>query len=485
MCARWPSAAFLLIATTSAPLAAPASLDGAHAIERGYVDYFGKAAIDKGVVSVAPDGDDYLVSWDLQKALDLVGSPAGALRIGRFSYRLIPAGEGAWTATADRFPSLAFDVPTDKGKMTGTLDFAGFRLDAGGDAAQANFLRSLVAADSLAGKFHLAEPDRNADFDLAESGLSIETRAKTSDGGAGVDVAIAQSVKSLNETILAPPPSGEGAPVAATYRIGAIAGGAAISGLRAREIGELWKDVVAHGEGADAAVELNRRLRAALPLWNDLKTNGELHDLALQTPMAEATVKTFAEKVGLSGLAADGAAQIGVTIDELRFKSPLLPPWADQLSPISFRFDLSLAVNGLDQAAELALDDPGLDGKGELSPQTRDKIAAILVAGRPKLTLSPGRLTTPTLDLTFEGEASIETGAPSGHFTFAADGLDKTIALFEEVAKSEPDFQAAALSLIFAKGLATTGADGRLAWKVDVNESGEVSVNGAPLPTEK
>ena len=125
MCARWPSAAFLLIATTSAPLAAPASLDGAHAIERGYVDYFGKAAIDKGVVSVAPDGDDYLVSWDLQKALDLVGSPAGALRIGRFSYRLIPAGEGAWTATADRFPSLAFDVPTDKGKMTGTLDFAG------------------------------------------------------------------------------------------------------------------------------------------------------------------------------------------------------------------------------------------------------------------------------------------------------------------------------------------------------------------------
>jgi hypothetical protein len=485
MRARWPSAAFLLIATTSAPLAAPASLDGAHAIEGVYLDYFGKAAIDKGVVSVAPDGDGYLVSWDLQKALDLMGSPAGALRIGRFSYRLVPAGEGAWTATADRFPSLAFDAPTDKGKMTGTLDLTGFRLDAAYDAAQANFLRSLVAADSLADKFHVAEPDRAADFDLAESGISIETRVKTSDSGAGVDVAISQSIDSLSEAILAPPPSGEGAPAAATYRIGAIAGGAAISGLRAREIGDWWKDVVAHSEGADAAVELNRRLRAALPLWNDLKTNGELHDLTLQTPMAEATLKTFAEKVGLSGLAADGAAQIGVAIDELRFKSPLLPPWVDQLSPISFHFDLRFAGKGLDQAAELALDDPDLVGKGELSPQTRDKIAAVLVAGRPKLTLSPGRLTTPMLDLTFEGEASIETGAPSGHFTFTADGLDKTIALFEEVAKTEPDLQPAALGLIFAKGLATTGADGRLAWKVDVDESGEVSVNGAPLPMEK
>jgi len=156
MRARLPSAAFLLIATTSAPLAAPATLDGARAIERGYADAFGKAAIDEGVVSVAPDGDDYLVSWDLQKALDLAGAPTGALRIGRFSYRLKPTGEGAWTATADQFPSLAFDVPTDKGKMTGTLDFAGFRLDAASDPAQTNFLRSLIAADSLDGKFHLA-----------------------------------------------------------------------------------------------------------------------------------------------------------------------------------------------------------------------------------------------------------------------------------------------------------------------------------------
>jgi hypothetical protein len=485
MRARWPSAALLLIATGSAPFAAPATLEGAQAIEQGYVDYFGKAAVDKGIVSVAPDGEDYVVSWDLQKALDLAGPPSGALRIGRFSYRLTLAGEDAWTATADRFPGLAFDMPTDKGRMTGALDLTGFRLDAAYDPAQANFLRSLVTADSLADKFHVAEPDRDADFDLVETGVSIETRAKTSDSGAGVDVAIAQSVKGLGETILAQPPSGQGAPVTATFSIGAIGGGATISGLRAREIGDLWKYLVAHGEDADLGSQLKPRLRATLPLWSDLKSDGELHDLTLQMPMAEATLKTLGEKIGLSGLAADGAAEIGVAFDELTFKSPLLPPWADKLSPVSFRFDLSLAGKGLNEAAELALDDPSFDGKGELSPQTQDKIAAVLAAGRPKLTLSPGRLKTPTLDLTFEGEASTETGAPSGHFTFTADGLDKTIALMEEIAKTEPDLQSAALGLIFVKGLATTGADGRLLWKVDVTEAGEVSVNGAPLPLDK
>ena len=122
-----------------AGLAAPATSEGAKAIEQGYADYFSKAVIDKGIVSVAPDGEDYVVAWDLQKALDLAGPPEGALRIERFSYTLTPTGEGAWTIKADRFPSLAFDVPTDKGKATGTFDLSGFHLDAAYDASQVEF----------------------------------------------------------------------------------------------------------------------------------------------------------------------------------------------------------------------------------------------------------------------------------------------------------------------------------------------------------
>lgn len=310
-------------------------------------------------------------------------------------------------------------------------------------------------------------------------------RAKTSDSGAGVDFALAQSVKSMSETVVAPPPNGQGAPVKVTYNVGGVAGGVAISALRAREIGDLWKYVVAHVEDADAPTEFKPRLRATLPLWNALQANAQFHDLSVQTPMGEATLKTLGETIGLSGLTADGDAELGVKIDQLAFKSPLLPSWAEQLSPASFNFDLRVTDKGLDEVARLALDDPGFGGKGELSPETQDKISEVLLAGRPKVTLSPGRLTTPTLDLTFEGEASAETGAPSGHFTFSADGLDKTIALLDEIAKTEPDLQPAALGVVFLKGLATTGSDGRLVWKVDVTEAGEVSINGTPLPTGK
>ena len=140
MHALWPSSAFLLIATSSAGLAASATSDGAKAIEQGYVDFFTKAVVDQGIVSVATDGDDYVVVWDLQKALDLAGAPKGALRTERFSYRLTPRGEGAWTVAADRFPTIAFDVPTDKGEMTGT-DRAPLEID--------RPARGLLVADEL------------------------------------------------------------------------------------------------------------------------------------------------------------------------------------------------------------------------------------------------------------------------------------------------------------------------------------------------
>ena len=64
-----------------------------------------------------------------------------------------------------------------------------------------------------------------------------------------------------------------------------------------------------------------------------------------------------------------------------------------------------------------------------MSPEAQDKIDAALFGGDPKLTLAPGRLSTPTLDLAFEGEASAVAGEPRGRLVVSADGLDKALAL--------------------------------------------------------
>ena len=50
--------ALAAIAAASPALASPATSDGARQLEQGYADYLTRAVVDKGVVSVTPDGDE-------------------------------------------------------------------------------------------------------------------------------------------------------------------------------------------------------------------------------------------------------------------------------------------------------------------------------------------------------------------------------------------------------------------------------------------
>ena len=120
----------------------------------------------------------------------------------------------------------------------------------------------------------------------------------------------------------------------------------------------------------------------------------------------------------------------------------------------------------------------------KLSDDAEAKIQRVFLSGQPKLILRPGRLKIPTLDLTYEGEASLDKGQPGGKAHITAGSLEKTIALMQELAADSPDIQSAMLGVAFVKGLAKTGADGRLVWDIQVDGAGGVTVNGTPMPTK-
>jgi hypothetical protein len=473
--------AIVIVAAASPAAASPATSESARQLEQSYADYLTRAVIDKGVVSVTPDGDDYVVAWDLEKGIALLGANPGALKAARFSYRLTPIGAGAWRLVADGFPTLSIDAPTDAGRTTGTFELRGFGLQGDYDPAQIDFLRAKLGVDVAHAKFRVVDAQQTADSDAAETGIIGETRAKTAADGAGVDVASVHSIASLTETIVGAPADGSG-PTALTYSIGAGLGEATLTGLRAKEIAECWKYVVAHGDEAPIPHEFDDRLRAALPLWSNLKMIGKLSDVVMKAPFGEAKVKSVGETIGLSGLTAPATAEFGVQVDSVTIDSSQAPAWAAKLTPASLDFDLKFSGGGLDRAAEIALDDPSFAASGDLSPEAQEKIDAALFGGDPKLTLAPGRLSTPTLDLAFEGEASAVAGAPRGRLVVSADGLDKALALLQEIAGADSEAEAAILSLTYAKGLAKSGPDGRLTWTIEF-AGGDVTVNGAPLPS--
>ncbi len=479
----------MLVATSAAADAATTTPEGARALEQGYAAYFSGAVVTKGIVAAKPDGDGYVVSWDLQKVAELAGAPAGAVKIAPLTYRLTPGDNDSWRLTADRFPRIVFNVETEKGKANGAFDFAGVKIDGLFDPRAVEFLRSRLDVDRTEGAVDLIDSSgaghsRSAapsHFKMTQEGIVTETRAKPSAGG-GIDVALAHAIKNVKESI-STPQDGDNPAIDMTYEIADVVAEATFTGLRAREIGEFWKYAVAHLDDAAPPREMKERARSALPLWNEIRGHSELHGLAVKTPLGEARMGTFGETLSLSGFTPTGAAAFGLEIKDLTVKSDLVPPWAQSLFPASLSFNVGASSDGWDKVAQIALDDAKFGEKGDLSPEAQAKIEQILIAGRPKLNLRLGHLTAPALDLTFEGEASAQASHPEGHIKLSADSLDRVVALVQEAAKDLPDAQGAVLGLTLVKGLAKTGADGRLVWDIEANADGKLTVNGQAMPS--
>jgi hypothetical protein len=73
-------------------LAESATSEGAKALTQSLALYFGQSAFDHGLITVAPKGEAYELSFDLQGIVDGFGLPLpkDAVRIGRYSLLVAP-----------------------------------------------------------------------------------------------------------------------------------------------------------------------------------------------------------------------------------------------------------------------------------------------------------------------------------------------------------------------------------------------------------
>jgi hypothetical protein len=486
MRAPFPVATAVVLLASGAPcLAAGATADGAKAIAASYAAWFTPAVVDKGIVAVAPQGDDYLVTWDLQKLIDLADPAPDVIKIDKFAYTLTPKGDDAWSVKADHFPSVSFDVSTDKGKMKGTIDLSGFRVDTTYDGKAQQFLSSVIAATLVTGKFHFDDPSNaGGDVDLNENGIAAEFKGGKATSGA--DYSFSQTMKSVTETISAPADPKSKTPVKMTFTMGGVTSDGTVTALRSKEIGDLWKLAAASGPDAGPPPDLKDRITAMLPLWNDFRVKAEVKDMAFDADIPATPVhvemKSLSEVVALTGFTPHAAAEFGMTIADFSAKVAMLPPWSNSIQPLSFDFDVKLAVDGMDEAARVALADPQFFEKSGPTDETKAKVQEILMKGHPHVVIAPGRFKTPTLDLTYEGDVAVTGETPTGHFTVTAGGLDKTQALIQEIGKDAPEAQQVMMGFALVKGLASTGADGRLTWKIELGANGAVTINGQPMP---
>ncbi|MGO9741901.1 MAG: hypothetical protein ACLPN5_10395 [Roseiarcus sp.] len=470
------SVVIALLGWLAATAAGGSADDLARAIEDSYAAYFGRAAIEKGIVTAAPAAEGVRVTWDLQKAASALGISSSEVEIDPFSYLLTPGDNGVWTLQSSAFPRIQYDLVTPEGHARGAFSAEGYKLEGLWDPNAEPFLTAKLALARFEGE--IADPNGSGRIGIVESDLSGVAMART--GASGVDFTLAQTVGKFEERV-APANAEPGEPAAMTIIGSGASGGFAVSGLKATEIAALWRYFVAHAGDEHPASGAAALIAAALPLWSRVGATANLDDLGALSPFGSARMQTFGETLSLSGLADEASVNLAFDLDGVTFNSPAAPPWAARATPAALHLGVGLVDSGVGEAVRIALADPKF-GAGDLSPEARAAARQALEKGRPRLTFDGGRLKTPLIDLAFAGELNLEPGATSGHFRLTADSLDKVTAILADLAERSPDMEQALLTLTLFKGLAKTGADGRLAWDVAI-EGDKVTVNGSPLPT--
>ena len=474
----------LLLAAVPAQ-ALEATRQGADALIAQYTAVFGPLLFDQGIVAIDPKGDAYQISFDGEKAFARLNLPGATLKMKPLVYLISPRPDSAWSAHGTLSPGMQFFVPTPQGDLKGQVDVQGHQFDAVYDPKQTELFRSSTHVESVEAKMHLPDPKGpGADLDISQSGLAIDANATSVDGGA-ISFSIRESIKSTREVMRFVPGPQQGEPLNVTFGFGNMDANVTLAALRVSGLRDMVAWAMAHKDDAKAAAtqaEAKSRLLALLPLWDNFGGKVTVKDVTASMPQGSMAMQSLFESLSISGLSSKAQAQFGFGFRDLTVQSSLLPPWSAQLLPLSFDVNVSASVEGVDQAVRVALEDTDLSTKAPLSKAAEARIAAILMNGSPKVTLAPGHLTNPLIDISYEGEFRLSNAKPMGHCVVTADGLDKAMAFLQNAANSLPSPQHAILALTFAKGLAKAGPDGKLVWTIDFTDERSVTVNGQRFP---
>ena len=477
---------------TGAALANPATPEGAAALTTTFQTYLGTVA---GVVTVQPEGEIYGVKLNFAPLLMKLPAEIQA-SVTPIEFKLTDNGDGTWGVTENQTLSWSFTIPnmmeqtgSTKVESTGIWDEAlpGFReqtaVMTGYTVNTTQYMPVTPVPGELAPE---AEPEFKLEFEVlshdTQSTDRAETVLKASPAAAGgVDHGITYSVQGVYQTV----------DYAAVSPFGAMKlditsrgydGKGMIKGSRNDGMLALLAWFVAHPSQeliASSQDGLRDKLSAAMPLWDDMAMDMNLHDLKVVSPIGEFTASNIAAEVGVSGIEADGRVREMVRITGLKVPETIVPPWALPVIPNEVSFDLSVSRFDLAAPVKMIIEGFDLTAGDPIGKVDVEQLKAAFFAGNPvALELAPGQIKGEGYQIDYQGQMQLPADTPPGGTArISATGLDK----IEAALNAAPPEQAQQplMMLQMAKMLSKPGASGEMVWEIDASKpGGPITVNG-------
>lgn len=460
------------LASTQA-LAEPATEQGAKAIRDGFARIFGTKLLDKGIITIKPDGEAYDVTYDFSSAK--YGAPADGpqLQFGPFTTRLTPQGTGKY-AFEQTTPSLDFSYKSGKAgpQSEATQRLKNCSMTGMFDVNVPNFLDQKMSCES--GVIAFRSPIEDIDATIGK--IAFVAAGKTQgEGVTGLNVT--GDLLDLVETVTVKDPANPTPPMA--IRADRVHESFAVDGFASAKVTDAFAFYAGRkaGDAGKAGQDQARaKLKAILPLYQTMTAQIRYENMSVGTPVGIIRMAAFDSNLASNGLVKAGTVAGSLAMSGLSLPDGLVPDWARGLVPEKATVNLNLTGLDLEAIASKAIE-AGTDAKPVQPGAFKAMLMPLLLAGQPKLTFDQS-LTAPSYDVKGQGETSL-LPSQQGKATISASNLDDIAAALGKAGASGVGPQRAAMGLAFLKGLAKKGPDGRLIWDLDFDSlARKVTVNG-------
>ena len=470
----------VLCAATLAALCAPAALaadkpatpEGAQELSDLFARFLPTAATS--LVTVNPEGSNYLISFDLSALNSLLQAAGAAVAYdpATLLYRAAEQADGKWRVTMDSLPKIV----TRSEAATSTVDIANFNQTLLIDPAIAWFVSGSASADR--GLIKSQEKGSEATIDFGQFRADLSSDAI----GGAISSKAKEEIADIAVKISGP---GEGTtPVNVSGRVGKANIHVEVEGLKSRKAFELWDLLAGHGARGDLAAheaELKGLLKELAAPGFSFGEGLEAQKAVVESKIGAVAASDVKYQIGAANAGPQSSVNLAVSLEGLSLPAGLTPPAATELTPS--KVDLAATLKGVDFAAaaneaianmNLQRNDPPIS-----EADSAKVMAALLSPGPLRVELAPSHVRAPAIDADFEGIVRYAPGKPSGAMTIRMRDFDKTMAAVKALG---PDISGKALpGLAMAKGLAKSEPDGSLSWLVELGEDRSIKVNGLPL----
>jgi hypothetical protein len=452
----------------------PATPEGAEQLRALIAKYLPAAqAGAPPLVTVTPEGADYLISADLSALNALLRETGASYDPATIVYRAVEQDDGNWRLMMDSLPRIAFHSKD----ANGSVELANFRSTALVSPAIAWLLDGSASMDKGTVQIQTPKLEQFIDFGAVQENVTT-----TVDGDGSVSTVVKEEISEIG--LKATGVGESGSPVNFSGRADNALIDVGVDGFKSRKAFDLWGLLAAHSTRVDLAAheaELKALLRELAAPGLKFAEGIEARKTLVTSSIGAIALAGVKYQLGAANAGPQSSISLGLSAEGLSLPVGLVRPGAGDLTPS--KIDVAATLKGVDLAAGANewIADLSLQGDGPvISDQDADKVeAALLSAGPIRIEFAPSHIVAPAIDADFAGAIRLDHGKPAAAMTIHMRGFDKTMAAVKALG---PDVTGKAMpALALAKGLAKSESDGSLSWVVELDADRSMKVNGIPF----